>query len=105
MESENLFKDENEAKMLLKESREKIDQLDNDLINLINERTALAKNIVMAKDYLSMDIYDKNREKLVQEKSKRLANELHIDEDIIAQIMELLVTLSKNEQKNIIKKT
>ena len=104
MESKNLFKDENEAKLLLEESREKIDQLDNDLINLINERTSLAKNIVMAKDYLSMDIYDKNREKLVQEKSKKLANEKHIDEDIISQIMELLVTLSKNEQKNIIKK-
>jgi len=52
-----------------------------DLINVIYERTSLAEDIVKAKTYLGMDIYDANREKNVHEKAKRLANEKNIDKN------------------------
>ena len=37
------YDNEEEAQNVLKESRKRIDEIDNDLVNLISERTSLAK--------------------------------------------------------------
>lgn len=100
--NEDLFANEDEARHVLEDSRKKIDELDNDLINIIYKRTSLAEDIVKAKTYLGMDIYDPNREKNVHEKAKKLANERNIDKDILDQIMTMLAILSKREQKHIL---
>ena len=58
------YDNEEEAQNVLQASRKRIDEIDNDLVNLISERTSLAKDIVSAKVFLGMEIYDKSREEL-----------------------------------------
>ena len=101
--NEMSFENEKEARILLEKSRVRIDEIDNELCDLISERTSLAKDIVFSKQYLGMPIYDENREKAVHEKIEKLAREKDLDVDIIDQIVNMLTILSKNEQKKIIK--
>lgn len=98
------FKNENEAQELLDNSRIQIDEIDNELFELICKRTSLAKDIVLAKTYLDMPIYDKSREKIIFDKSQKLADEKNLDADIIEQIMNMLIILSKNEQNKILRR-
>lgn len=97
-----LFENDDEARILLEKSRKRIDEIDNILVNLISERTSLAKDIVSAKVYLGMDIYDKNREDQIHSKIEKLAEEKNIDTDILSDIMNMLTILSKNKQKEIL---
>ena len=102
---ENLsFKNKEEAEILLRESREKIDEIDNELFDLISQRTALAGDIVLSKSYLGMPIYDKNREEVIHEKIRSYSIEKGLDVDIINQIVDMLTILSKNEQKKILRR-
>ena len=98
------FNNEKEAKDLLKESRNRIDEIDNDLFNLICQRTFLAKDIALAKEYLGMPVYDKNREAIVHAKIEELSEKNGIDSEIIDQIVNMLTILSKNEQKEILRR-
>ena len=98
------FNNEEDALKLLEESRNRIDEIDNELFDLISQRTSLAKDIVLAKDYLGMPIYDKTREAIVHEKIERLSQEKGLDVDIIDQIVNMLTILSKNEQKEILRR-
>ena len=98
------FENEEEAKILLEESRMRIDEIDNELCDLISERTSLAKGIVFSKQYLGMPIYDESREKVVHEKIEKLAKEKDLDVVIIDQIVNMLTILSKNEQKEILRR-
>ena len=96
------YDNEEEAQNVLKESRKRIDEIDNDLVNLISERTSLAKDIVSAKVFLGMDIYDKSREDQVHAKVSKLAQEKNIDDDILSDIMNMLTILSKNKQRELL---
>ena len=98
------FENEEEAEILLKESWKRIDEIDNELCDLISERTSLAKGIVFSKQYLGMPIYDESREKVVHEKIEKLAKEKDLDVVIIDQIVNMLTILSKNEQKEILRR-
>jgi chorismate mutase len=97
------FKNREDAEILLKESRERIDEIDNALFDLISQRTALAKDIVFSKDYLGLPIYDESREKAIHKKVEKLAKENNLDCEIIDQIFSMLTKLSKNMQKEILK--
>ena len=98
------FKNEEDAKNLLKKSRNCIDEIDNELFDLICQRTSLANDIALAKDYLGLPIYDENREKAVHAKIEELSEKNGIDPDIIDQIVDMLTILSKNEQKEILRR-
>ena len=98
------FKNKEEAEILLEESRKRIDEIDNQLFDLISERTSLAKDIALSKDYLGMPIYDKGREELIHQKIRGMAKENNLDEDIIDQIIDMLTILSKNKQKEILRR-
>jgi len=100
----NLFNSEDEANIILKNSREEIDKIDNEIISLISKRTFLAKDIINAKIFLDMDIYDKNREKVIYDKVSKLAIDKNIDKNILIKIMNLLTKLSKDQQKEILKR-
>ena len=105
MESSNeikSFENKQEAEELLKKSRKRIDEIDNELFDLISQRTSLAKDIVRAKKYLDMPIFDKNREDAVHKKIEKLSVEKGLDVDIIDQIVDMLTILNKNEQKKIL---
>ncbi|MCL2687341.1 MAG: chorismate mutase [Methanobrevibacter sp.] len=93
-----------EAENLLKLSRNEIDRIDKDLIDLIHKRTSLAKDVITAKIALNMDIYDPNREKVIHEKMQKLAKEKNIDENIIIQLTNILTNLSKFEQQKFVDK-
>ena len=93
-----------EAENLLKESRNRIDEIDNELFDLISQRTSLAKDIVLAKEYIGMPIYDKSREDAIHEKVKKFSEEKNLDVEIIDQILDMLTILNKNEQKKIIRR-
>ena len=98
------FNSKEDAENLLKESRNRIDEIDNDLFNLICQRTSFAVDIALAKEYLGMPIYDKGREDAIHAKIKKLSDENGIDRDIIDQIVNMLTILSKNEQKEILRR-
>lgn len=98
------FNNEKEAKELLIESRNRIDEIDNELFDLISQRTSLATDIVLAKDYLDMPIYDKSREDAIHEKVRRISEEKNLDVDIIDQILDMLTILNKNEQRKILRR-
>ena len=60
------------------------------------------KDIVLAKVFLGMEIYDKSREEQVHAKVNKLAEDLNIDNDILSDIMDMLTTLNKNKQREIL---
>ena len=97
-----LYENEEAAQNVLQASRKRIDEIDNDLVNLISERTSLARNIILAKVFLGMEIYDKSREDQVHAKVNKLAEDLNIDKSILSDIMDMLTTLSKNRQREIL---
>ena len=98
------FKNKEEAEKLLKDSRKRIDEIDNELFDLISQRTSLANDIVLSKEFIGLPIYDKSREEEVHNKIRRWAEENDLDVDIIDQIVNMLTILSKNEQKKILRR-
>ncbi len=93
-----------EAENFLKESRNRIDEIDNELFDLISQRTSLAADIILAKEYLDMPIYDKSREEVIHEKVREISQQKGLDVDIIDQILDMLTILNKNEQKKILRR-
>ena len=69
------FNNKEEAEILLEKSRNRIDEIDNELMDLISQRTSLAKDIVLAKDYLGIPIYDESRENQIHKKIRELSEE------------------------------
>ena len=93
-----------EAEDLLKKSRNRIDEIDNELFDLIYQRTSLAKDIALSKEYLGMPIFDKSREDIVYKKIDDLCSDLGLDVEIINQIVNMLTILNKNEQEKILRR-
>ena len=96
--------DKSRALKLLQDSRERIDRIDEELIILISERTALARDIIEAKIFLGIEIQDTQREEYIQKKAIDLARENNIDEESLTQIMKILTDLNKKEQEEILRR-
>ncbi|MDO8870525.1 MAG: chorismate mutase [Methanobacteriaceae archaeon] len=96
--------DESQAQKLLQESREKIDIIDTEIITLISKRTDLAKKIINAKVILGMEIQDKKREEHIHMKTRKIAREFQIDEDMLSQIMKILTDINKKEQEQLLRR-
>ena len=97
------FNDKKEAEELLTKSRKSI-EIDNQIFDLISQRTAFARDIASCKEYLEMPIFDESREKVVHTKVRGLAEEKGLDVDIINQIVDMLTILNKNAQNEIIRR-
>ena len=93
-----------DALKLLIDSRGKIDQIDDEIINLIIKRTSLATDIASAKMVLGKDIHDADREIYIQDKIKTLAKKKNINEVSLTNIMNILTDLNKNEQEKIFRR-
>ncbi|MBQ6220566.1 MAG: chorismate mutase [Methanosphaera sp.] len=91
--------DEKEANNLLENSRRKIDEFDNQILELILERTALAKDIVTAKKVLKKDLFDASREEIIRNKVINAVADKEINTDKVVEVFELLAAISKEEQK------
>lgn len=98
------FNDKKEAEELLTKSRKSIYEIDNQIFDLISQRTAFARDIASCKEYLEMPIFDESREKVVHTKVRGLAEEKGLDVDIINQIVDMLTILNKNAQNEIIRR-
>jgi chorismate mutase len=96
--------DREEASRMLQNSRKKIDEMDEMLIDLIEKRTSLARDIVKAKIVLGIEIEDKKREEYIQDKIKEIAREKKIDEISLTRIIKILTDMSKEEQKKILRR-
>jgi chorismate mutase len=96
--------DKSEALKLLHDSRNKIDQIDDEIIDLIQKRTSLAKNIATAKMVLDKNVEDKEREDYIQHKIREIAREKNIDEISLQKKIKILTDLSKIEQEKILRR-
>ena len=86
----------------LKITRKKIDDIDEQLIKLFEERMTLVKDVIEYKIKNDMAIYDNNREKAIIEKNRKL---LQNDEFInyLDDFTISLMRISKNMQEDILK--
>lgn len=88
-----------EAEKLLEDSRKKIDEFDNQILNLILERTSLAKDIITAKKVLDKELFDASREEIIHNKIRDAVANKEINADKVLEIFDLLASISKEEQK------
>ena len=86
--------------MDLQELREKIDEIDNGLISLFQQRMDIAADIAMYKKQNNMAVYDPVREREILEK---IANKVKGGrESSITALYSLLFELSRAEQEKIL---
>ena len=96
--------DEYRAREVLRRSRQKIDGIDRDILDLITSRIALAREIAEAKEVLGMEILDPEMELQILERTRKLARENGIDENKLTELMKILMDLSKTEQKEMLRR-
>ena len=98
------FNNKEEAEILLEKSRNRIDEIDNELMDLISQRTSLANVCLLNNDYFSITNYDESRVNHIHKKIRKLSEEKGLDADIIDQIIDMLTKLSKIEQNKILRR-
>jgi len=78
--------------------REKINQLDDELLRIFNERAALALKIGQIKKNLNLPIYDPKREKLILERLKR-NNPGPLENPAIGRLFERVIDESRSLER------
>lgn len=86
--------------MSLQELREKIDEIDNDLIDLFQRRMDLSAEVAHYKQQHNLPVYDPAREREVLDKLSRKVKEGR--ESSIVSLYSLLFELSRAEQEKIL---
>mgnify|MGYP001768038674 CR=1 FL=1 len=84
--------------MGLAEHRLEIEDIDEKIIRLIDQRINVAKKIFEAKKSEGMQINDPEREKQVLRKAMDLATELNLDTGAIKGVFEILIRMSVQKQ-------
>ncbi len=84
--------------MPLKEIRAKIEKIDVQILNLIDQRTALARDVLDAKKAEGKAINDVDQNKVVLERVMNLATEKGLDGDEIKKIFEILIQMNIERQ-------
>ena len=84
--------------MDIDEIRLKINQLDNELLRIFNERAALALEIGHVKKKLDLPIYDPKREKLIFDRMKQV-NPGPLDNDAIVRLFERVIDESRSLER------
>lgn len=79
--------------------RQKIDELDRRLVELLNERAHAAREIGKLKRNTSMPIYEPIREKMIFE-NVRKANHGPLPDDDIRHVYERVIEVMRNIQKD-----
>lgn len=78
--------------------RKKIDELDQRLVALLNERARAAQEIGKLKRNTNMPIYEPNREKVIFE-NVRQANQGPLPDSELRQVYERIIDVMRNIQK------
>jgi len=84
--------------MPLKEIRERIAELDNQLIDLIEKRTNLAKEVLEAKKAEGKAINDEQQNKVVLSRVANAAMEKGLDGEQVKKIFEILIQMNIDRQ-------
>ncbi len=84
--------------MPLKEVRAKIEKLDAQILNLIEQRTALAKDILDAKKSLGMPINDVEQNRVVLDRVANSATERGLDGESVKRVFEILIQMNIERQ-------
>ncbi|RJO62288.1 hypothetical protein C4544_00370 [candidate division WS5 bacterium] len=77
--------------MELPEIRQKIDDIDNQIFDLITDRVELARDVVKEKERIGKPIYDAEREKFVVGSKVDKAKDLGLPTDFIADIYKAII--------------
>jgi chorismate mutase len=84
--------------MGLAEHRNEIEEIDEKIIRLINQRIDVSKKIFEAKRSMGKPINDPQRERQVLRKAMDLSTELNLDAGAIKGIFEILINMSVQKQ-------
>jgi len=84
--------------MPLREVRAKIEKIDAQILNLIDQRTALAKDVLDAKKTEGKPINDADQNKVVLERVANLATERGLDGEEVKRIFEILIRMNIERQ-------
>jgi chorismate mutase len=84
--------------MPLREVRAKIEKLDNQILNLIEHRTALAKDVLEAKKAEGKLINDVEQNKIVLDRVANAATERGLDGEEVKRIFEILIKMNIERQ-------
>jgi anthranilate synthase component 1 len=85
--------------MNLEEIRKKIDQKDSEIFAKISERLKLVEQVVRWKDKNGKKIYDPNREQIIIQAKRELAEELGISADTGEEILRSIIAESHLQEK------
>lgn len=84
--------------MNIKDIREQIDRLDDRLLEIFNQRAALALKIGTRKEEQGLAIYDPDRERLIFDRMKN-ANPGPLDEGAIVRLFERVIDESRRLER------
>lgn len=84
--------------MPLKEVRAKIEKLDNQILKLIEQRTALAKDVLDAKKAEDKEINDVEQNKVVLDRVVIAATERGLDGEMVKRIFDILIRMNIERQ-------
>ena len=84
--------------MPLKEIRAKIEKLDTNILHLIEQRTALARDVLEAKKIAGMPINDVEQNKVVLDRVANAATESGLDGEEVKRIFEILIKMNIERQ-------
>ncbi|MCD6146273.1 MAG: chorismate mutase [Methanosarcinales archaeon] len=87
--------------MELADIREKIEQIDKDIVTLIAERTNLAEDVLELKRAEEKSIEDKKQEQIVLNRAIDYATELNLDTGSIKQIFLILIEMNIERQREL----
>jgi len=79
--------------------RKKINEINNELINLLAERQKLCKEIGKIKKQEGLKIIDKEREQEMLSELKEKAKKLNLDEEYIENLFKLIIENSRKSQE------
>ncbi|MBU4374562.1 MAG: chorismate mutase [Euryarchaeota archaeon] len=84
--------------MPLREVRARIEMLDNQILSLIKQRTALAKDVLEAKKAEGKAINDVEQNKIVLDRVANAATERGLDGEEVKRIFEILIKMNIERQ-------
>ena len=82
--------------------REKLDEIDIEILELLRERIDIVKRIGLIKKRLNLPIIDENREEEVYENAAKFALKHDLDNIQIKSIFREIVSLSKKVQNELV---
>ncbi|MBP1987447.1 chorismate mutase [Halolamina salifodinae] len=85
--------------MTLDELREEIQQIDQELVELIAQRTYVADTIADVKEEQGLPTTDEAQEQAVMDRAGENAERFDVDSNLVKAIFRLLIELNKVEQR------